>query len=111
MNNKNLQEIAKGEHELNQLTDNLKSKSHHILAAPISMKNSNEEIAIKAERSKSLDHIDFERIKRPRQSLISIGDINGVAIPLDNNDCRKNGKWYSTSRFESSITRHYLLLT
>lgn len=82
----------------NKSTENVKSKSHHMLVAPISMKNSNEEIVIKAERSKSLDpmqHIDFERIKRRRKSLISIGDFNGMAIPLDNNQCRKNGKWYS----------------
>lgn len=73
--------------------DNLKSRSHHSVITPISLKNSHEEIIVKAERSKSLDptqHVDFERIKRRQPSLISLGDCNGLAISPDN----KNGKWY-----------------
>lgn len=86
--------------ELNIKADNLKSKSHQSVIAPISMRNSIEDIIIKAERSKSLDPtqiVDFEKIKRRQLSLMSIGDWNGVAISPENFECNKNGKWYSNN--------------
>lgn len=73
--------------------DNLKSRSHHSVIAPISLKNSHEEIIVKAERSKSLDptqHVNFEKIKFRQPSLMSLGD----CITPDNCVGRKNGKWY-----------------
>lgn len=80
--------------------DNLKSRSHHSVITPISLRNSHEEIMVKAERSKSLDptqHVDFETIKRRKASLISLGDCNGLAISPEQQKCvaNKNRKWYS----------------
>lgn len=79
--------------------DDLKSKSHHSVITPISLKSSHEEIIVKAERSKSVDptqHVDFERIRNRRQpSLVSLGNCNGLAISPD-----KNGKWYLVFRFK-----------
>lgn len=81
--------------------DSMKSKSHHSVIMPISLKNSHEEIIVKAERSKSLDptqHIDFEGITRRQPSLMSLGDCNGLVISPDICVGKKSGKWYSDSR-------------
>lgn len=94
----NLNSLSMEKLELNILPDdNLKSRSLHSVITPISLKNSHEEIIVKAERSKSLDptqRVDFETIKRRQASLISLGDCNGLAISPNDCDGIKSGKWY-----------------
>lgn len=105
--NANLNGLASEKLELDIVSDNLKSKSHHSVIAPISMTNSIEEIIIKAERSKSLDptqHVNFETIKRRQLSLMSVGDWNGVAISPKNYECNKKGKLYKIIKVENLIS-------
>lgn len=94
----NMPGVLEEELELDRSPENLKSKSHQNMLDAISIKNSIDEIVMKAERSKSLDptqHIDFERIKQRTANLMSIGDFNGMAISPDTYEySSKNKNWY-----------------